>query len=186
MQSLGATLPVVALAQPEPLHAAPPAEPLDAALLLAVAEAVLPTELGRDGIESAVAGFREWSAGFEPVAELNHGYGTAELQYAPADPVPGWGAQLRALELESTRRNGRGFASISTEDRRELVRAHLARERVDRLGDPAAARHVAAGLLSWWYATPEAMDLCYRAQIGRFGCRPLARSPERPDPLEGA
>ncbi len=45
-------------------------------------------------------------------------------------------------------------------------------------------RHVAVGLLAYFYATPAATDLAYRAKISRHTCRPLAYASRRPRPLE--
>jgi len=67
------------------LHARPQSEvppaastTLDAALLGAVGAAVLPAaELGKSGVDQAVRGFQGWLDGYEPVAELNHGYFSA-------------------------------------------------------------------------------------------------------------
>jgi hypothetical protein len=153
---------------------------LEGNALDALAEVALPPELGPEGRTRAVAGFRQWLAEYRPVAELNHGYGTGELAYTPAHPGPAWTAQLEALDLESTERYGVRFASLDAERRAGMVRAAIARDRTDRLGDPADARHVAVGLLSYFYATPEAADLCYRAEIGRFACRRLDQVSHRP------
>jgi hypothetical protein len=178
-----AALPV--LAAPAVLATSAPGQQpmLDPVLLRALAHTVLPSELGDAGIERAAAGFERWLAAYEPVAEVNHGYGTDELDYLPAHPGPGFGAQLQALELEASRRSGRGFAELDHAARQELVRRHLSGERsLPRIED---ARHVALGLLAWWVATPEATDLAYRARIAKETCRPLADAPAPPQPLEG-
>jgi hypothetical protein len=158
-------------------------DPLDPGLLRALAEVVLPSELGAAGVNRVVHAFRAWAAGYRPVAELAHDYGAAELRYSGPDPVPGWGAQLRALELEARQRHGRAFAELEAEARQEMVRQQLRREPVDALPPPAEARHVAVGLLAFFYDSPEATDLCYGARIGRLGCRPLSASGARPPEL---
>jgi hypothetical protein len=179
-----AALPVIALPACEATSGAPAASASpDPALLRALAEAVLPTELGEAGTAATVAGFARWLAGYQPVAERDHGYGTGEITYTAPDPGPGWAAQLRALDLESRQRFGTGFAELELDRRRELVRASLARERATALPEPADAHTVALGLLAWFYASPAANDLCFRASIGRLTCRPLADSPEQPPPL---
>jgi len=158
---------------------------MESRTLDAVAEAILPSELGPGGMRRALAGFRQWLAEYRPAAEVNHGYGTGELGYTPAHPGPGWAAQLEALDLEAQQRYGAGFVELTAEQRREMLRGHLARERAASLPDPADARHVALGLLAHFYASPQAADLCYRASIGRFGCRPLTEVGRRPPSLEG-
>lgn len=155
---------------------------LDAELLRSVAAVALPTEVGDQGMEDAARGFERWLNGFEPVAEQNHGYGTHRVEYGPPDPAPRWAAQLRALDLEARRRHDEGFASLSTDRRRTILRRQIDDEGP---GVPAAvrARHVAVGLLAWWLETPEATDRCYGARIRTRSCRGLSETTERPEPL---
>lgn len=174
-------LPVLAV--PSALEAAETTQtPLDDALLRALAEVVLPSEAD---VPAAVATFQAWLAGYDPVAEASHGYGTGELEYLPPDPAPGWNAQLDALDLEATKRHGRGFASLDADTRRTLVERALASERGTRLPSSLQARHVALGLLAWWCDSPGAHDLAWRARIAPNGCRPLAQSPDRPESIGG-
>lgn len=156
------------------------------ATLAALAQAVLPEELGSEGISRAVAGFEIWLAGYQPAAEVTHGYGTSDLEYTPAHPGPGWAAQLEALDLEAQARHGAPFASLAREPRVDMVRQQLTRERGERLPDPAQARHVAVGLLAWWAQTPEATNLCYQAKINPYTCRPLAEQQQEPTALGSA
>ncbi len=155
---------------------------LDHGAVLALAQAVLPEELGADGTARAAAGFEGWVAGYRPAAEVTHGYGTGNLEYTPAHPGPGWAAQLEALDLEANQRAGKRFADLPLEQRHEMVHSQLARERMDRLPDPAQARHVAIGLLAYWVQTPEATNLCYQAKIDPYTCRPLAEQASKPTP----
>ena len=90
---------------------------LEPATLRGVADVVLPSELGDEGREAAVRAFEGWLAELEPVAELNHGYGTAEIAYGPPDPAPAWMAQLAALDLEAQKRHDVAFASLPSEAR---------------------------------------------------------------------
>lgn len=186
-----AVVPAIALA-PEtaaslyarPQNEAAPAAPttLDPVLLGAVGAAVLPTaELGKSGVDQAVRGFQAWLDGYEPVAELNHGYFSAEIRYAPADPGPRWRAQLEALDAEARKRHEVGFAELDPANRRTLLARHIGREGANGLPGPARADHVVVGLLAWFYATSEANDLCYRARIRKQECRGLegvGRPPE--------
>jgi hypothetical protein len=165
---------------------APGAAALDQSILGALGEAVLPDELGPDGIERAVAAFRAWLTGYQPAVEITHGYGTGNVEYTPAHPGPGWQAQLEALDLEARQRFGAAFAALGKDQRAEMVRRQVARERVDRLPDPVQARHVAVGLLAHWARTPEAANLCYQAAIDPLTCRPLAEQIEKPTPLAGS
>lgn len=156
--------------------------------LRAVAETVLPTgALGADGTERALRGFVAWIDAFEPAAELDHPYLTGELRYGAPHPGPRWASQLQAMELESLRRTGASLLDRPEGERVALLEEAIREEDSAGLpGDPARADHVAVGLLSWFYGTSEANDLCYRAEIGRHGCRGIETLPEEPAPLEGA
>ena len=156
---------------------------LDPALVRALAQAVLPSELSLSERERAVAGFQQWLADYRPVVERDHGYGTGELTYTGAHPGPGWRAQLDALDLEARQRFGLGFAELDADLRERLVRAQLRRER-GPLPDPADAQYVAVGLIAWWSSSSEANDVCYGRAIGRATCRPLDRTGNEPSPLE--
>jgi len=157
--------------------------------LRAIGAAVLPTaDLGPDGVEEVVTGFEAWTDGFEPVAELPHGYlnrGLANIRYGPPHPGPRWAAQIEALELEAGKRHRSTFAELSVEDRRALIQGQLGRDELGRLPSPGQARHVALGLMAFFYAGSEATDLCYRASIGRFKCRGLSTLGREPRPLAG-
>lgn len=155
----------------------------DPATMLALAQTILPEELGADGIQRAVGGFQAWLAGYRPAVEVTHGYGTGNLDYTPAHPGPGWAAQVEALDLEAKERFGAVFAALSPEQRTAMIRRQVARERVDRLPDPVQARHVAVGLLAYWAQTPEATNLCYQAKIDPLRCRPLGEQASKPAPL---
>jgi len=157
---------------------------LDPALLAAVGEAVLPSDLGTDGRKRVVTGFGTWLAGYQPVPELMHGYGSQEIRYGPGDPGPRWSSQLAALDLEARKRWGRGFAEIEQARRLEMIRGRLSGSDLQRLPNPISVQHVAAALLAYWLSTPEATNLCYRRNIDPLTCRPLILSPEEPAPLD--
>jgi len=168
-----------ALAAAHPVQ--PPSQP-NAALLDAVGDAVLPTELGADGVTRAVAEFQRWMDGYQPGAEANHGYGTGRIERLAADPRPQWRSQLAALDTEA-RGSGQPFMALPRARRQALVRAALRGERGEALPSPLLARHVALALLAHFYDSPAATDLCYDAQIGRQQCRPLATQRQQPVPL---
>jgi len=154
---------------------------LDPAALRAVGATVLPIALGADGIERAVVGFETWVAGYSPVAERDHGYGTAEIRYTGPDPAPGWKAQLEAWDLEVGKRYGASLTALDPATREAFIRDQLRGEL--RLTDPAQADNVALGLLSWWTSSSAAADFCHGVAIGRDTCRPLADVAAAPSPL---
>jgi hypothetical protein len=150
---------------------------LDPVRLRALAGAVLPSELGAAGLERTVAGFERWLAGYREGVELLHGYGTGELRVTGPSPALRWAAQLDAL--------GPSFVTSSLPDRQARLRAALEGGRFAGLPPVDRAPHLAIGLLSFFYGSPEATDLCYQASIGRETCRPLDTAPRPPRPLGG-
>ena len=160
----------------------PTARRLDTELLRAVAEVVLPSEVGEAGRVEAVASFAAWADAYEPVAELNHGYGTSEIRYGPPDPVPAWTAQLEALELEARQRAGSSFAALDLARRRDLI-ASQDLDGGSSLPSPLRARHVAVALMAHWFASPEAVDRCYGRRIAERACRGIDSAPDEPRTL---
>ena len=146
--------------------------PLPADTLRAVAEAVLPAELGGERRERAVAAFEQWSEGLEPVAELSHPYLVPEIRYSGPDPRPGWAAQLEGLDKETVSRHGVSFDAIDLPVRRELLARPLG-QAGPSLGSPASADHIAVALMAHFFASPVATDLCHGRVIGKQQCRGL-------------
>jgi len=181
LQSLSALAPAAAACTSR--AAAPGATTVDPSLLRALATVVLPTELNTTGVDQVTAAFLTWLEGYRPAAELNHDYGSGEIRYAGGHPAPGWNAQLQALNLEAQARHLSSFTELSNEQRLELVAAALRGERVTEFPQPQYAYHVAVGLLAFYYATPEATDRAYRAEIGTNRCRPLGDAPNQPRPI---
>lgn len=155
----------------------------DPATLDALAEAVLPSSLGRAGIHRETAAFRAWGAGYREHAELVHGYGTSRLRSTGPTPVTKWTAQLDDLDVRARAEHQRNFRDLTVQDRAAIVRAALQGQRLDRMPSVASAGHVALALLAHFYDSPAAADLCYGAQIGRETCRPLAAQARKPLPL---
>ncbi len=155
----------------------------DPATLDALAEAILPSALGKAGRSRAVAAFREWGAHYHESAELVHGYGTSRLRFTGPTPLTRWAQQLDALEAAALRVHGVRWSSSTVEQRRGLVRSAVQGQRLERMPAPADAGHVAVALLAHFYESPAATDLCYQAQIHKTTCRPLAASAKKPLPL---
>ena len=156
---------------------------LDSVMVTRLAESVLPSELGDAGFRRVGRAFTQWVAGYRKDAELVHPYGSANIRLTGASPAGRWRAQLAALEGDARRRHRRGFAVLTRQQRRDLVTAALASNGTNRMPDPLDANHVALALIAWYFGTPEATDLCYRARIGRNECRPLVNAPRQPLPL---
>lgn len=156
---------------------------LSTTALTAVAAAVLPTALGADGTAKAVREFTRWVTEYRAGAEILHGYGTDELTSLPAIPLAAWREQLAALDRAAVATHQRAFTSLGVAERQGLIRQALAGTRVSALPGVAGAPHVAVALLSHFYDSADATDLCYGVQIGAKQCRPLVHNSRQPLPL---
>jgi hypothetical protein len=156
---------------------------LDTERVIRLGEAVLPEELGDLGTARISRGFVQWAASMREGAELVHPYGSTDIRYAGPPPTGRWRSQLDELDRASRTAHQRPFGAATVEQRRELVRQALASDAAGRLPDPGAARHVAVALLAWFYASPDATNLCYQARIDASQCRPLGQSSRQPLPL---
>lgn len=189
LSTVGAALGIGARSRAEPAPARAPTEPqspsLDGAALRAVAEAVLPEELGKDGSARVARAFSQWAAGYREGAELNHPYGSAQIRSTGASPLNKWRDQLAALDRNARAKHQGPFTSLTRGQRTELLTAALSVDRVNRLPDPLEANHVALALMSWFFTSTDANDLCYDAKIGRNSCRPLVNAPRKPLPIKG-
>jgi hypothetical protein len=153
------------------------ASELDPRVLRALAALVLPSELGRNGVERVVGGFERWLAGYREGVELVHGYGTGELRRTGPSPALRWSTQVSALARQS-------FHAMAPEEQRRVVLQGLTGVRPGgSLLQFDRAPHIALGLIGYFYSLPEATDLCYQARIGPNTCRPLATSSRKPLPL---
>ena len=157
--------------------------PLPQELLAALGAAVLPAELGQGGIDRAVRSFATWLAGYRENAELLHPYGSAELERTPASPAGRWREQLTALDTAARAVHQRPFVSLGVGERQAMVRQALEGVRLTGMPDPLRAPHVSVALLSHFYSSPDATDLCYQAEIRKNQCRPLVNSSREPVPL---
>ena len=155
----------------------------DPRTLRALGDVMLPTELGAARTAAAVAAFQRWIAGYREKAELLHGYGDSALSFAGPTPATRWAQQLDRLDADARSAHGKAFADLPLDVRRRTVTALLNDMKADRIPAVGRAPHVALALLAHWTASPEATDLCYRAQIGRQTCRPLGAQARKPLPL---
>jgi len=152
------------------------------ATLRTLARVVLPASLGDERLNAAVAEFLAWLRGYREGAEMDHGYGLTRLRWAPRAPADRYPAQLAALEAAARERGG-ALATLPAPAQREIVLAALAAANVRELPERPGGGHVAADLMSLFFRSSAANDLCYEARIGREDCRGLPGSEERPEPL---
>ena len=158
-------------------------EGLPDAPLLAIGQSVLPEELGVEGRERIVVGFQRWLNNFRPEPEMAAGWGSAEIPHGAPDPTLRWIRQLEQLDEMAGQRRGTAFADLAEAERLALLRAAITEESLP-LRSPAEARHVAVGLLAFFYRSPEATNLCYQAAINSQSCRDLAAAREKPSLLQ--
>lgn len=163
----------------------PQAPTLDVTTVTRLAESVLPGELGDAGFARVSRGFTQWINGYREGAELVHPYGSTNLQKTGESPVGRWRTQLAQLDRDANAKHQKTFAALTRDQRREVVIAALGTERANRMPDPLDASHVALALVAWYFAQPEAANLCYQAKIDRNQCRPLMNAPRQPLPLAG-
>jgi hypothetical protein len=150
----------------------PPLTPADESRLRALAEVVLPSELGSDGRTRVVDGFLTWLRDYRAGADADHGYGVTRLRRTPASPAATYPAQLAALESRAG-------------DRRSAVAAAITDAKIERLPARPDGGHVATDLMAFYFNSLEANDLAYGLAIGRDTCRGLEGSQNRPAPLAG-
>lgn len=177
---LGRALPAPAAGS---LIATDAAVPFDAALLEALGAAVLPSELGEQGRAAALRRFSAWITGYVPGAELNHPYPAAPVSHLPESPLAAWRKQLRELDMAARAQSPGGFAAMDLPARQTLIAQSLAGIKGSDLPLPIDAPHVALGLMTHFFQSPQGTDLCYRAAIGKAMCRPLEDLPHAPRAL---
>lgn len=153
---------------------------LDQGTLTALAEAVLPMEIGATGVAAAVQGFQRWLQGYRGGAELLHGYGASEIRYLPPSPASRFEADLKALERRARAADNTVFGQLSRDDRQRIVEEMLAKHTVATLPSVVEAPHVAIALVAHWTSSSAGYNAAYRARINRFNCRPLSANPHRP------
>jgi hypothetical protein len=176
-----------ALLRPFSRAAAAPAtsevQDLPLAQLTALAGAVLPTQLGADGTERAARNFATWIGGYTAGAEVLHPYGDDTIESLGPSPAPEWRAQLNDLDTRARATGGRLFASLRLDERQAIVREAIGTPEGNGLPAPLRARHVALALMSHYFNSADADDLCYEVQIRREQCRPLRNAARAPLPI---
>jgi hypothetical protein len=181
------TLGTVAIASVAPVGAdtIQTAPALDATLLQAVADAVLPEALEDAGRGRVVTDFQRWVSQYRERADTDHGYGFTRIRATGPSPAARYPEQLAALDKAARESSlAAAFAALPVDARRSLVADALTAAKVERLPGRPSGAHVAADLMGFYFNSPAAADLCYRARIGRDACRGLDGSDRAPEPLK--
>lgn len=146
------------------------------ATLKDLAATVLPEQLGRAGAEAVALQFVRWVGEYRAGAEMQTGYGTTRVRYKPPSPAPRYLEQLAALSSGA-------LAMQNIAARREALTAVLKSQKIDDLPMSPNGGHIATDLMAFYFFSPEANDLAYRAAIGKDQCRTLRNSGHEPSPL---
>jgi hypothetical protein len=147
-----------------------------------VAGTVLPSAIGRKGQDAAVDAFLTWLRDYKEGVALSHGYGEPRLVKSGPTPVPGYAAQIAALERAARARGGR-FGALPLNIRRELLDAAFNTADIRNLPGRPDGRHVVADLMAHYFRSSGANDLCYNARIGRNTYRAIRATTVRPASL---
>jgi Gluconate 2-dehydrogenase subunit 3 len=164
---------------------APPLTDANVATLRAIAEVVLPSSLGADGHERATKRFVAWVRNYKEGVDTGYGYGDSRVNRPTGpSPAPRYDAQFAALDEAARAQGGTTFAKLPADKRRVVIEAALnTPQQVTALPGRPNGTSLVADFMGYYYASPEANDLCYQAQIGRDTCRTLDGSDREPAPL---
>jgi hypothetical protein len=157
------------------------------ATLNAIADIVLPSELGAAGRQKVVAAFVEWIAGYKEGADRGYGYGASTIA-APTGPSPAqrYPEQFAALDAAAREKGAASFPALAAEARRSVIEAALnAGPGVMRLPARPTGANVIADLMGFYFNSADAWNLAYGARIDRDTCRGLAGSERPPAPIGG-
>ena len=143
-----------------------------------LATLLLPTELGRQGTDQIAEKFEQWVRDYRPGADLEHGYGHTRLDSKPPSPAAAYAAQLDSLRD--------ALANSDPAAKRRAIETALAAAKINDLPSSPDGRHIVTDLMSFYFQSSDANDLCYRAAIHREGCRGLGGTDVPPPPLKGS
>ena len=103
---------------------------------------------------------------YRPGADTEHGYGFTRVRPKPPSPAQGYLRQLAALPTPLTK---------------QAVAAALDQAQIKDMPRVPDGKSVIADLMSFYFRSADANDLCYQADIKRDTCRGLAGSSKKPN-----
>ncbi|HLJ45380.1 MAG TPA: hypothetical protein VKU01_05205 [Bryobacteraceae bacterium] len=130
-----------------------------------LASIVLPSSAGE-----IAARFERWVREYRPGAEMDHGYGITRIRSKGPSPAVVYMEQLAALPKPLSAK---------------AIETVLVDAKIETLPRSPDGKNVIADLMSFYFNSSDAFDLCYRAAIGRDRCRGLDGSDAPPPPLKG-
>ena len=174
--------PAAALAQ---TGAATSFSPAEIETLNAIAEVVLPAEIGADAQRRAVAAFASWFANYRQGADMGHGYGASTLRAASGpSPFSRYAPQFAALDASAKERGAASLRTLAAPDRRIVIEKFLNEPQpVNRMPAQPTGANLVADLMGSYFNGANAWDACYGVQILRDSCRTLDNSADAPLPI---
>ena len=152
-------------------------------MLKTIAASVLPESLGRNGTDAAAEQFGRWLTEYRAGVTMDHGYGATRVQRTPPLPFDLYRRQIDDLERAAISRGASDFAALPVATRRELIAGALRTAKVDTIPQRPNGQHVVSDLLTFYFRSNDANDLCYRAKVQRHACRGLGDALAPPRPL---
>src|SRR5437764_1043098 len=128
-----------------------------ASTLEALATITLPASLGREAALAQAKHFEKWVQDYRPGADTDHGYGHTRVVPLPSSPASIYLEQLEALKPD--------LMAGDPERARAAVVVSLEKAGIKDLAPYGHSRHVAADLMSHYFLSDGANDLCYEAAI---------------------
>jgi hypothetical protein len=154
-----------------------------APMLKEIAAAVLPETLGRAGTDAVAALFGQWLIDYRAGVAMDHGYGATRVQRTPPLPFAVYARQMAALDRAAADRGAGGFAALSLASRRAVVVDALRTANLDTMPQRPNGQHIVMDLMTFYFRSSDANDLCYRAKVQRHACRGLRDALSPPPPL---
>jgi hypothetical protein len=154
-----------------------------APMLKEIAAAVLPETLGRDGTDGVAQLFGRWLIEYRAGVTMDHGYGATRVQRTPALPFDLYVRQMAELERASADRHATGFAALPLASRRAVIADALRTINLETMPQRPNGQHIVTDLMTFYFRSSDANDLCYRAKVQRHACRGLRDALSPPPPL---
>jgi len=150
-----------------------------------IAAAVLPSEVPADEARRAVNGFVDWLRLYREDVELAQFDRETPAPKSGPSPARRYLGQLRQLETEAVRRQGRPLGALEVEQVRALVLEALEESRAGvrtRAHRAGFEEHVVQSFLSFYFRSNDGVNRCSRAFVNPRSCQGWG-SDDRPPPL---
>ena len=130
------------------------------ATLTAIADVVLPSDVGASERQRVVDRFVAWFANYREGADMGHGYGASTLREpsgpSPARAIP---AQFAALDAAATRSRRRDVRGAAVDARRDIVEKLLNEPQpVNRLPAQPTGANLIADFMGFYFTSADAWD----------------------------